>query len=84
VTVPLLVRHRATVAQFHLDRPERAGNVAGAFSLAPGVPARALEGHWPILVDDVATTGSTLGACARVLLEAGAIGVSALTVARER
>jgi ComF family protein len=80
----VLVRHRATVAQFHLDRPERAGNVAGAFALAPDAPLRALEGRWPILVDDVATTGSTLGACARVLLDAGAIGVSAVTVARER
>ena len=81
---PILVRHRATVAQFHLDRPERAGNVAGAFSPAPGAPPRALVGRWPILVDDVATTGSTLGACARALLAAGAVGVSAVAVARER
>jgi ComF family protein len=83
-SAPILVRHRATIAQFHLDRPERAGNVAGAFSLARGAPPRALEGRWAILVDDVATTGATLSACARVLLEAGAMGVSAVTVARER
>ena len=37
-----------------------------------------------MLVDDVVTTGSTLAACAQTLLDAGAIGVSALTVARER
>jgi ComF family protein len=81
---PILLRHRATIAQFHLDRPERAHNVAGAFSLAPGAPPGVLEGRWPILVDDVATTGSTLAACAEVLLDAGAMGVSAVTVARER
>ena len=37
-----------------------------------------------VLVDDVLTTGSTLIACAATLLDAGAIGVSGLTVARER
>jgi predicted amidophosphoribosyltransferase len=37
-----------------------------------------------VLVDDVVTTGATLAACATTLLDAGALGVSALTVARER
>jgi predicted amidophosphoribosyltransferase len=32
----------------------------------------------------VVTTGATLSACAAPLLEAGAIGVSAVVVARER
>jgi ComF family protein len=82
---PILERARATIAQFDLDRSERATNVAGAFRLKPGSASdRPFEGRWVVLVDDVVTTGATLTACAVPLLEAGAIGVSAITVARER
>jgi len=79
-----LVRSRATIAQFELGRGRRATNVAGAFQVRvdPGV-SRAIQGRWIVLVDDVATTGATLSACATTLLDAGAIGVSGLTVARE-
>jgi len=37
-----------------------------------------------VLVDDVVTTGATLCASARALQDAGALAVSAVTVARER
>ncbi len=86
--VRLLERHVETVAQFELDRRHRASNVHGAFRLV-GTNGRdlgptPLDGRWIVLVDDVTTTGATLSACASVLMAAGALGVSAVTVARER
>ena len=92
---PILERARATIAQFDLDRRDRARNVDGAFRLRPPPSTvrsgsrrpgtdRPLEGRWVVLIDDVVTTGATLAACATPLIQAGAAGVSAITVARER
>ena len=81
--LPALVRSRATTAQYHLDRRHRAANVMDAFDVR-AEHARAVSGRWVVLVDDVVTTGSTLCAAAEVLLAAGALAVSAVTVARER
>lgn len=42
-----------------------------------------IKGRRVILIDDVATSGATLSACARTLTAGGAIEVRALTLARE-
>jgi ComF family protein len=76
-------RDRATTAQYRLDRRHRADNVRAAFSVLPEA-RRTVAGQWVVLVDDVVTTGATLGAVGNALLEAGALAVSAVAVARER
>jgi ComF family protein len=81
--VRALERTRTTTAQFDLDRAARSSNLDGAFRVIPAARSR-VAGRWVILVDDVVTTGATLGACASALLEAGALAVSAVAVARER
>ncbi len=82
--VPALERTRATTAQFDLDRVARTSNLGGAFRVADVGVRHALDGRWAVLVDDVVTTGATLAACGAALLEAGALAVSAIAVARER
>ncbi len=59
---------------------QRRRNVEGAFGPRRGAM---VEGMSLLLVDDVATTGATLDACARSLLGAGALEVTAVTFARE-
>lgn len=80
----LLVRRRRTLSQGAFDhtgrgRAGRARNVKGAFSLAQ---PEAVDGRHVVLVDDVLTTGATLGECTRVLLATGAARVDVLTLAR--
>lgn len=78
-----LVRIRATSQQAKLDAAARRANVAGAFAVAPGLAPDALVGRTVLLIDDVATTGSTAGACAAVLVAAGAARVVLGTLARD-
>jgi ComF family protein len=74
-----LTRTRHTPRQARLDRANRLANVAGAFQVR--TPAH-VRGRRVVLVDDVATTGATLVACADALRRAGAASVTALVVAR--
>jgi ComF family protein len=71
-----LARIRDTPSQTGRGRAERRRNVAGCFAAAPGVPACV----W--LVDDVVTTGATLGEATRALRRAGARRVAAVCLAR--
>ncbi len=73
-----MARVRDTRSQVGLARRERQENVRDAFMAKPS----RVRGRSILLVDDVATTGSTLSSCASALCSAGARDVFALTVAR--
>lgn len=74
-----LERIRYTTTQTAFDRAERMENLRGAFRLRKNIVVRDSR---VLLVDDILTTGSTLSECARVLREAGAQSVYAITAAR--
>jgi predicted amidophosphoribosyltransferase len=74
-----LVRARPTLPQADLDAAARRANVRDAFRVSrPGE----VRGRRVLLVDDVLTTGATVGAAAGALLAAGAAAVGVLTLAR--
>ncbi|HVG91578.1 MAG TPA: phosphoribosyltransferase family protein, partial [Alphaproteobacteria bacterium] len=58
---------------------QRRANVRGAFAV---VKPERVKGRSILVVDDVMTTGTTAGECARVLRRAGAKEVFVATVAR--
>lgn len=75
-----LVRRKATRSQVGLSPAERARNLTGAFRPGP-LAGELVAGKRVVLIDDVATTGSTLNSAARVLRRAGAAEVDALVFA---
>ncbi len=80
--LPTLEKIRPAGEQSRLQSEEdRRANIAGAYRPLPGLD---LAGKRVVLVDDVVTTGSTLGQCAACLRAAGADTVVALTLAQAR
>ena len=75
----VLARTRETTSQTGLTRHQRRANVRGAFAV---VNPEKVKGRSILVVDDVMTTGTTAGECARVLRRAGAKEVFVATVAR--
>ena len=77
----LLHRPRATASQGGRDRNSRFENMADAITAHPRRKAR-MQGRHVLLVDDVMTSGATLGVAADACLAAGAADVSVLVLAR--
>jgi ComF family protein len=73
-----LMRVRETRSQVDLTANERKINMRGAFQAS----GEWVKGRTVLVVDDVATSGATIDACAAALLEAGAAHVYGLTLAR--
>lgn len=76
-----LFRAKNTPSQGSQTFLGRKRNVAGAFEIAPNMRAH-VKGARIVIIDDVQTTGSTLEACARPLIKAGATHVDALSLMR--
>ena len=78
--VPALEKVRDTQPQSSLtETAQRQANARGAYRLRSGVQ---VSGQRLLLVDDVVTSGATLGECAYLLKQAGAKRVWCLTLAQ--
>ncbi len=71
-----LIRIKRTRPQKELNDTERRKNLKNAFKIGQSV----VKSKKVLLVDDIYTTGSTMDACAEVLMNAGAKAVYGMTV----
>jgi competence protein ComFC len=78
----LLSRTKLTIPQSKQDRAGRLTALEGAFQLEEQVQPLELQNASILIVDDVYTTGTTLRECAKVLKQAGANQIVAITFAR--
>lgn len=79
----LIRRVRFTRAQMGVKNfTDRRKNISGAFFIPPAAGSK-IKGKNILLVDDVATTGSTLLECSRILKKTGAKKVTSIVIARQ-
>ncbi|WP_417806408.1 ComF family protein [Thioclava sp.] len=79
--VDLLLRTRNTPSQKGHDRNARLANLADAITVNPA-RADQIAGRNVLIVDDVMTSGATLGAATQAAMQAGAARVDVVTLAR--
>lgn len=80
--VPMLKKIRHNRAQSRIrSEAKRRANVLGAYQVTEPETVR---GKTIVLLDDIITTGATMGECARMLLTAGALEVHGGAVATTR
>ena len=80
VVTDLLLRPKKTKVQKHLKREERRNNMKKAFH----IPQNDVKLKTVILVDDIYTTGNTIGAAAAVCRNAGVESIFFITLATGR
>lgn len=78
VNTKIIKRTRFTQSQTTMNLKEREENVSEAFKIKR---AKNISGKNILLVDDVITTGATTKACAKVIIDAGANKVYAVSIA---
>lgn len=77
---PAVVRSRFTKPQASCNEKERFSNLENAFILSPDLEKSAFKGKRLIVIDDVATTGTTLKKCIEPLKTLEAKEIIALVV----
>ncbi|MCX5751479.1 MAG: ComF family protein [Candidatus Saganbacteria bacterium] len=74
-----ILRTKETLPQFKLKREERIKNLDRAFQI---ITPALVKDKKILLVDDIYTTGTTLGECGKVLAVAGTKQITGLTLAK--
>ena len=78
----LLLRDRYTDHLYDKNREERKKEVGGAFSIIEGAEIK-IKGKKILLLDDIFTTGTTIGECAKVLNSNGAAEIYGIALASD-
>ncbi|MCR5653984.1 MAG: ComF family protein [Ruminococcus sp.] len=73
----LLIKHKENLPQHTLSGLEKRDNVKGVYK---ALNTDIIKGHNILVIDDIITTGHTLGECCRILRKAGAKKICCATV----